>query len=72
MLVFGRKVGEEVMIGDDIVVKVVSVRGGRISLGFKAPSDVPVNRREVYDRLRLEQPLATVEVGGMAGEPQAI
>jgi carbon storage regulator len=72
MLVFGRKVGEEVMIGDDIVVKVVSVRGGRISLGFKAPADVPINRREIYERLQLEQVLNTADVGEMARETQAV
>jgi carbon storage regulator len=70
MLVFGRKVGEEVIIGNDIVVKVVSVRGGKISLGFSAPSDIAINRREIYERMRLERPLATVDVSEMVGEPQ--
>ena len=39
MLVFGRKVGEDVMIGDDVVVMVLSMRGEWISLGFEAPAD---------------------------------
>jgi len=72
MLVFGRKVGEEVIIGDDIVVKVVSVRGGKISLGFSAPTNVPINRREIYERMRFDRPLATVDVVEMVGEPQAV
>jgi carbon storage regulator len=72
MLVFGRKVGEEVIIGDEIVVKVVSVRGGRISLGFSAPSDVAINRREIYERMRYQRPLANVDVGDMVVEPQAV
>lgn len=72
MLVFGRKIGEEVIIGDDIVVKVVSVRGGKISLGFSAPSDIAINRREIYERMRFERPLATVDVGEIVGEPQAV
>ena len=72
MLVFGRKVGEEVMIGDDIIVKVVSLRGGRISLGFKAPPEVPINRREIYERLRLQQAFACPDVADVVRDPQPV
>jgi len=56
MLVVGRKVGEEVVIGENVVVKVVSVRGNRISLGIHAPPEVPVHRREVFDRVQADAP----------------
>lgn len=47
MLVLQRKLGEEVFIGDDVVVKVLSIRGRRVKLGFRCPPDVPVRRREL-------------------------
>lgn len=51
MLVLSRKVGEQVVIGDDIRVMVVSVRGDRVRLGFTAPGEVPVHRDEVHRRM---------------------
>ena len=56
MLVLGRKTGERIVIGDDILVKVVEIRGDRVSLGFQCPNDIPVHREEVYRRIRQEQP----------------
>jgi carbon storage regulator len=50
MLVLTRKVGEEIIIGDDIRVKVVAVQGDRIRLGIDAPRSVPVDRLEVHQR----------------------
>jgi carbon storage regulator len=47
MLVLGRKVGEVLVIGNDTVVTVVSVRGGRVRLGVRAPGEVPVLRGEL-------------------------
>ena len=51
MLVLSRKLGEEIVIGDGITVTVVSVRGGRVKLGFKAPAEVSINREEVQQRI---------------------
>ena len=51
MLVLARKKNEAVMIGD-IVVTVLDVRGDRVRLGIEAPKDVPIYRREVYERRR--------------------
>jgi carbon storage regulator len=54
MLYLTRKVGESVLINDDIEVTVVEVRGRSIKLGFTFPPDVSVLRRELYDKIRRE------------------
>lgn len=48
MLVLSRKVGEQLLIGDDVVVTVLEVRGDGIKIGIDAPRDVKVQRREVF------------------------
>jgi carbon storage regulator len=48
MLVLTRKVGETIRIGEDVTVQVLAVRGGQVSLGLAAPSDVRIFREEVY------------------------
>ncbi|MCA9123614.1 MAG: carbon storage regulator [Planctomycetaceae bacterium] len=50
MLVLGRKVGDEIVIGEDIRLVVVSIRGNQVRLGFDAPRDVAVRRREILFR----------------------
>ncbi len=52
MLVLSRKVDESIVIGEDIVVTVVEVRGDKVRLGISAPREVTVHRREVYDKIR--------------------
>ena len=52
MLVLARKINESIVIRDDIVVTVVGVRGDKVRLGIDAPKDVPVHRREVYDKIK--------------------
>lgn len=52
MLVLTRKKNETVMIGDDIRVVVVEIRGDKVRLGFEAPPEVPVHRQEVYEAIR--------------------
>mgnify|MGYP001575826419 CR=1 FL=1 len=51
MLVLARRVGENIVIGDDIVVTVVEIRGGKVRLGIRAPKKVPVHRQEVFDAI---------------------
>ena len=55
MLVLSRKVGEQVVVGGKIVVTVVSVDGNKVRLGFEAPRDVPVHRKEIQDKLNAEE-----------------
>jgi len=52
MLVLTRKKEQSIMIGDNIEVIVVSVRGEKVQLGFKVADDIPVHRKEVYDEIR--------------------
>lgn len=56
MLVLSRKPGERVLIGGDIVVQVIDVRGDKVRLGITAPNDVRVNREEVDARTNRSQP----------------
>lgn len=55
MLVLSRRLNESVMIGHDIVVKVVEIRGDKVRLAFEAPLDVPVHRKEVYDAIQRDR-----------------
>lgn len=55
MLILTRKAGEAIMIGDDIVVKVLGVRGGQVKLGVEAPRTLPVHRQEIFERIRAER-----------------
>ncbi len=52
MLVLSRKKGESIIINDNIVVTVVDIRGDKVRLGFEAPKDVPIHRKEVYDAIK--------------------
>ena len=54
MLVLSRKRDERIVIGDNIVITVVDVRGDKVRLGIEAPSEVPVHRQEVLDAMRRE------------------
>ncbi len=54
MLVLSRMAEQTIMIGDDIEIKVVGIRGGKVKLGITAPRNVAVHRREVYDRIQRE------------------
>lgn len=52
MLVLSREKGEDIMIGNDIVIKIVDVRGGKkVRLGITAPRDTPVHRREIWEAI---------------------
>jgi carbon storage regulator len=54
MLVLSRQRDESIIIGDDVVVTVVDVRGDKVRLGIEAPREVPVHRREVYEAIQRE------------------
>ena len=55
MLILTRRVGESIMIGDDITITTLGVRGSQVRLGVNAPEDVPVHREEIYLRIQQEQ-----------------
>lgn len=52
MLVLSRKKDEKIVIGDNISIMVVEIRGDKVRLGIEAPRDVTVHRREVYDAIK--------------------
>ncbi len=54
MLVLSRHRDESIMIGDNVVVTIVDIRGDKVRLGIDAPTEIPVHRREVYEAIRKE------------------
>lgn len=52
MLVLSRKRDEAIMIGEDVEIVVVEIRGDKVRLGIEAPRDLPVHRREVFDAIK--------------------
>lgn len=54
MLVLSRHRDESIIIGDDIVITIVDIRGDKVRLGIDAPQDVPVHRQEVYEAIQRE------------------
>jgi len=58
MLVLSRTRDETIMIGDDIEITVVDIRGDKVRLGINAPSHIAVHRKEVYDAIQRENRLA--------------
>lgn len=55
MLILTRRVGETVMIGDEVTITVVGIRGSQVRLGISAPKELPVHREEIYERIKSEQ-----------------
>jgi carbon storage regulator len=55
MLVLSRQKDESIMIGDDVEITIVEIRGDRVRLGITAPREVSVHRREIYDAIQREQ-----------------
>lgn len=54
MLVLSRKKDERIMIGDNVEVTVIEIRGDRVKLGFTGPQEVPIHRQEVFRRIERE------------------
>lgn len=55
MLVLSRQRDESIMIGDDVEIIIVDVRGDKVRLGITAPRNIPVHRREIYDAIQREK-----------------
>ena len=55
MLILTRRVSESLMIGDEITITVLGVKGNQVRLGVNAPKDVAVHREEIYERIRAEE-----------------
>jgi carbon storage regulator len=65
MLVLSRHADEEIVIGDNIVLKVIEVRNGKVRIGIEAPRTLTVHRREIYDAIKKAQ------LEGTAGDDSA-
>ncbi|MDQ5910142.1 MAG: carbon storage regulator [Pseudomonadota bacterium] len=67
MLILTRRVGETLMIGDEVTVTVLGVKGNQVRIGVNAPKDIAVHREEIYERIKREQD----NVGSGAGPAPA-
>lgn len=68
MLILTRRTGEQLMIGDEIVVRVLGVKGNQVRIGVTAPGDVEVHREEIYERIQLERRDMGHEEGDRSGD----
>ncbi len=64
MLILTRRIGETLMIGDDVSITVLGVKGNQVRIGIDAPKDVPVHREEIYERINNEKSENSSEVDG--------
>jgi carbon storage regulator len=71
MLVLSRQRDESIMIGDDVEIIIVDVRGDKVRLGITAPKEIPVHRREIYDAIQREKAEKKQSTEPSENEPKA-
>lgn len=55
MLILTRRIGETLMVGDDVSITILGVKGNQVRVGINAPKDIAVHREEIYQRIKKEQ-----------------
>lgn len=65
MLILTRRIGETLMVGDEVTVTVLGVKGNQVRIGVAAPNDVAVHRQEVYEKIQKE---ANVDQSGIKAQ----
>ncbi|MCL2094193.1 MAG: carbon storage regulator CsrA [Treponema sp.] len=63
MLILSRKINEKIMIGEDISISIIEIRGDQVRIGIDAPKAVKVFRQEVFDAIRAENKAAASSIG---------
>jgi len=69
MLILTRRVGETVMIGNDVTVTILGVKGNQVRVGINAPKNVAVHREEIYERIKREQQGGDAQCESKDNEP---
>lgn len=73
MLILTRRVGETLMVGDDVTVTILGVREGKVKVGIHAPRNIPVHRSEIYKRIKIERAqCATTKSATAECEPEIV